>query len=513
MKIEIDQESFDKNGFFRFMKKVYPYVLYVIAAGILLLQFSLTFDNVLWGDEAFAASTVKHDISGILQIVHFWDSHPPFYYFWLRTFTLIFGFNGWALHFASYICFFAVCIFAMTVFRKRYGKRAALILIIFTGLSSSCAEYVQEIRMYELAFMFIFFALYALGCVIRTGRMIYYVPAVICALGAAYSHYYALMLAGIMLFFTGVIIQIRFGGKSFLKGIISIAAYVLGYIPWIPEVLYKFTERTGGNWWMTANSPVNECIAIMFGSLSFFKIVLITVILGSVIMFLLESGMLTLAKDKEKTILISAPVIKDLSAEMWIVILGIVSILAQLAVLFVGSRIMVPMIAKRYLYPCTAIVAYLFAVCISCSLSDVKVFEKNAWKFMKAVCNLIVVFVLVIGLKDFRIYRSVAKQEKAATEQFLGFIDSSDKKGKDLVLVNNGVTHIGWTVLEYYYPDAEIINGGYDSTDADDFWLFSTTVIDQDTINHMTYERGYNWDDYNVQQISKYPCFMYHFYK
>ncbi|MBR1439748.1 MAG: hypothetical protein IJ589_00845, partial [Lachnospiraceae bacterium] len=98
-------------------------------------------------------------------------------------------------------------------------------------------------------------------------------------------------------------------------------------------------------------------------------------------------------------------------------------------------------------------------------------------------------------------------------EQVLGYIAESGASGENLVFVNNGVTHIGWTVLNYYYPEAEVINGGYDSTDADDFWVFSVINIDEATMNHMRNDKGYNMDDYGIQQVAKYPCFLYHFYR
>ena len=85
-RISVDRNDLEQNKIYRFFRKISPYLLYLLAALILILQFTLTFDNVLWGDEAFSANTVRGtSFEGILQISHFLDSHPPLYYFWLKN--------------------------------------------------------------------------------------------------------------------------------------------------------------------------------------------------------------------------------------------------------------------------------------------------------------------------------------------------------------------------------------------------------------------------------------------
>jgi hypothetical protein len=512
-RISVDRNDLEQNKIYRFFRKISPYLLYLLAALILLLQFTLTFDNVLWGDEAYSATTVRgHSFADILQIEHFLDSHPPLYYFWLKICTDVMGLKGWTLHFASYIWFLAVIVFALTIFRKRYGKLSAAFLIIFAGFARSCAEYVQEVRMYEMAFALILFCLYSLDLFLREDKFDYYIPAVIFALGGAYSHYYALMLGGILLFLSMVISQIRYGGKTFLKGIAAMVLFFIGYLPWLGEVLYKFKEHSG-NWWMTANSPANECRDILFGSANLFPYVLGIFLMGAAIMLIVESGVIEKTATTPRSYVIRTPKTAEWSVEIWMIVMGVAAILLELVIVLTASKLVVPMIAKRYLYPSTAVVAYLLAISVSGGLKDLKAFGKEIRKAGKVIAVLALLAFLITAAFDFRAYRAEVKQQAAATEQVLGFIAESGASGENLVLVNNGVTHIGWTVLPYYYPEAEVINGGYDSTDADDFWVFAVINIDEATLNHMRNDKGYNMDDYGIQQVAKYPCFLYHFYR
>ena len=78
-----------------------------------------------------------------------------------------------------------------------------------------------------------------------------------------------------------------------------------------------------------------------------------------------------------------------------------------------------------------------------------------------------------------------------------------------MVLVNNGIQHIGWTVLEYYFPEAEILNGRWDCTDADHFWYFTPDVLDADEIAEIEASGLHVIGGYAYQQLVKYPLTLY----
>lgn len=69
--------------------------------------------------------------------------------------------------------------------------------------------------------------------VIEDGTRKTWTGMVLWALGAAYSHYYALVAVGIMMFFTGVAVWIKYRGKTWRKGVLAIVAFLIGYAPWL----------------------------------------------------------------------------------------------------------------------------------------------------------------------------------------------------------------------------------------------------------------------------------------
>ena len=82
------------------------FVLLVLLTGIMFyLNVRLMFDNVLWGDEAFSANTAAKSVGGILQVMYYWDNHPPLYYYWLKLFGELFGYTVPVFHGASLTAF------------------------------------------------------------------------------------------------------------------------------------------------------------------------------------------------------------------------------------------------------------------------------------------------------------------------------------------------------------------------------------------------------------------------
>ena len=71
-----------------------------------------------------------------------------------------------------------------------------------------------------------------------------------------------------------------------------------------------------------------------------------------------------------------------------------------------------------------------------------------------------------LGIQNYRECYDSYEQQKVETEKTLDLIGTPDE---DVNMVTNGVKHLGWTVLYYYYPDNEIVNGDYNQADSDSF--------------------------------------------
>lgn len=113
---------------------------------------------------------------------------------------------------------------------------------------------------------------------------------------------------------------------------------------------------------------------------------------------------------------------------------------------------------------------------------------------------------LVIGAGNERAYREITMEQEEATSQTLSLIGTP---GKEVQLVTNGVKHLGWTVLYFYYPEQEIINGDYHGATADSYWYFSPSELRESEVQELL-ESGFSVTDYKEQQISQYPFYLYY---
>ena len=87
---------------------------------------------------------------------------------------------------------------------------------------------------------------------------------VLWALAAAYSHYYALVAVGIMMFFTGVAVWIKYRWKTWIKGVLAIVAFFIGYAPWL-YFFYAGLKNVSRGWWMTEILGLDQSLEIVMG--------------------------------------------------------------------------------------------------------------------------------------------------------------------------------------------------------------------------------------------------------
>lgn len=256
------QVSSSRVGIF-FTRILAPSLLPLLAIVIICLNGSLIFDHVLWGDEAFSVNTACNNIRGIFEILHYWDNHPPLYYLWLHLLVNLFGQQGFVYHLSAFLPFVAGILLAVTGLRKHFGALPATLFVIVSGLAAPCLEYNQEVRMYALAFLFLTLCYYCSYLALKGSRSAWFFM-VLSGLAAAYSHYYALVASGILLFFTGVGYFIRHRGKSWIPGLISILCFLLGYLPWLPQLLTS-SNTVANNFWMTDLLPISDALTMVAG--------------------------------------------------------------------------------------------------------------------------------------------------------------------------------------------------------------------------------------------------------
>lgn len=514
LKVKVAWQEYRDMGLGKFVTKfLVPAGIYLVALAVVLLNISLMFDNVLWGDECFSGNTAQKSFEGIMQVNYFWDSHPPLYYFWLKIFGDVFGHTGPMYHLASLIPFFVGIVLALTCLRKRFGHIPAAFFIIITGLASPCLQYNVEIRMYSLAFMGVALCYYCAYRVLGGGKLAWF-GMVIWGLVGAYSHYYGMMAAGLIVFITGVATAIRYKGKTWIKALVALIGFIGGYSPWLPRLFYS-TEKVSNDWWMTETLSMGESMQMVLCGVEYEKIIFVLLALFVVVLLVVDSSFFRISKKEGCTeVTVHRPTLQKWSTETYAIAVGALAMLGVIAAAYIMCFLMGPVLAQRYLYPLCA-VTILMLVFGSRGVMDLvqelgKKLKKD-WlvKAVKTVLVLALAALLVVGLGNFKAFYTVVKAEKIATEQV---VNSVGEVPEDTVLVTNNVKHLGWTVLYYYYPDRDIITGrcSEEGMEYDKFWYFTPESIDKGEMKEMT-EAGYTVEKYGHQQIAVYPFEMYYF--
>lgn len=516
VRVCVQKEQYLKNPFYRFITKcLMPSGLYLLAVFVAVLNFILIFDNVLWGDEAYAGNLIRNNVSGIFQVLTLEENHPPLYYLWLKLFAEIFGYSGPVYHFASYVPFAIGIIIAVTAVRKHIGKMPAAFFVIISGLSASCVQFNMEIRMYELAFIGVFGCFYCAYRIMDEDRLPAWIGIVFWALVAAYSHYYALVAAGIMMFVTFVAAFIKYRGKEWTKGIAAMAVFIAAYAPWLAQ-LFRATKSVSGNWWMTDIETFGNSINMVGCGSRMSGFVIPVVVIMLVILLIAESEIFILKRDEDGELIINvtAPSMKGWSAETYAAVIGFLTIAGTMLFAYGLSVFMRPLISVRYFYALCGIVALMLGV-ETCRLLKLLGAVRNTsgqrWALAagKLVLFLFLVLLFIFGIQDYCDYKAVVDQEKARTEETLELIG---EPVEGMQFINDGVTHIGWTVLDYYYHDAIITNGGWGETETDNVWYCTYNELNEEYIAELE-GNGYEVTFCGEVQLSKYPFLLYHYEK
>lgn len=463
--------------------------IYALALFVVVLNGGLIFDNVAWGDEAFSINTAQNSFSGILEILYYCDNHPPLHYFWLKIFGDIFGHTFAIYHLASLVPFVISIFLVSTLFKKRMGNIPAAFLIVILGLGYFCIEYNLEIRMYSLAFLGVLMTFYCAYRVICTGKTVAYIGMVLWALLAAYSHYYGLVTAGILMFVTTVAVWIKNRGKSWIKGTVSMAVFLACYAPWL-YFFFNALKNVSRSWWMTDILNLKKTVSIVLGGHGFNWFILVLLAFSSFLLFVVER--------------------KKWSDETITVAVGLATIAATVGFAYFICYAFKPMLAQRYMYPLSAVTFVSLAIAMSRIFTLLREYRHNGFgnpeKLITGLSLAILLLFLGIGIGNFKVYREVVIDQENKTKATLNLIG---EPGEDTMFVTNGVKHLGWTIFPCYFPETEFINGNCYGATKDKFWYFNPTPMAEEDVMQLT-KMGYDVISYGQMQISQYAFSLYY---
>jgi mannosyltransferase len=221
-------------------------LLFLVFLALSLYTFRLDYQS-LWYDEGFSVYLARMSLGEITtRTAH--DIHPPFYYYLLHFWLLVFGSTEFSLRFLSTLFGVLTVPLIWAVGKRLLGANAGLLSAALTAISPLFLWYSQEARMYTLVTFLCLLSTYLLLRIMDgQGRWAVEGTAyVLASVIAVYTHFYAFfVLAFHFLFFLcwwalwskG---RVRQRWPMMLGLLVCQAAVVVAYLPWSSFVLQRY---------------------------------------------------------------------------------------------------------------------------------------------------------------------------------------------------------------------------------------------------------------------------------
>ena len=238
------------------------YWLLLLAAGALYIVLALS-DNI-WADEAYTFAMLPHSFGEIWRITAA-DVHPPLYYFAAKLFTAAFGYSQFSVRLFSCVCYFLILSIGGSQLLRLFGKRTGLLFMALYLLFPFALGQAAEARMYALASLAVFLCALFAYRVWHFGKKADWVGFVAAGLCAGYTHYFALVSAGVIygLLFLCCLLRNR---KLLKPWFLAAGATVLLYLPWLRCLLEQLVYKANNEYWIeaiTVRGLLNDLISVL----------------------------------------------------------------------------------------------------------------------------------------------------------------------------------------------------------------------------------------------------------
>lgn len=377
----------------------------IIIIGILFISLSIFHTN-MWFDESYSVAMARHSFAEIWQIGGN-DVHPIFYYFCLHILYLMFGGNVIIYRIFSTFTIALLGIIGYTHIRKDFGEKTGLLFSFLTLFLPVASQYSGEIRMYSLGMLLgTIMAIYAYRIYKGENKKTTYIFFGLSSLLVAYTHYYGLMLAGIinLLLFIFLVKNRKERKNDLIKFIVTAAIQVVLYVPWLVCFLIQLKNVSSG-FWISLSFPgtLYEILTMQYkGNLPFQPIILTTIFYSYITYLVVKTN-------KE-----------DRKPATWCFMIYIAIILIAL---FVSLCMQSVILLYRYLLIITGI--FIFALAFFMAK------ETKIWRTM-TICAIILIM---------SIYSNVISIKEAynnENREFVTYIDSQIQDG-DIVIYSNAI--------------------------------------------------------------------------
>ena len=412
--------------------------LVVWTLALLRLNYWRIYDNTFWLDENWSIRLARMPLPDMIRKTAS-DMHPPLYYMLAMAMNRLLGDNGPAYHLSALIPYVGILVLACTEVRRELGLGPAALLVTMMSLMPEPLYYNVEVRMYSLGAFLVLTAYLALRRILTRNRLPEWVIFSIASLGAAYTHYYALIIVA---FFYLILLVPAVRDRRFLRRmLVTWGTAVVGYVPWL-GVLLKSVVSTAGDWWLEKIPSAAACLRYFFGS---WYLAGLFAALAAVYLFV------SLRRGKKDE---GCPAWMPMDPELLWVLAGLGSFVGTVAVglgLSYGVR---PFFVIRYLYPLTPVMFLLLGVCLS------------RLDRTKLLCLVLTAVIVVWCWPTYLHIRDDSKYQDMCTAEFAQKI----QPGENAIIITEGISD-----FSYYFPDTPLRTRcqiEWVDTSYDEIWYF-----------------------------------------
>lgn len=385
-------------------KKIKYIHIAIIILGIIFISISIFHKN-LWFDESYSVAIVNHSFSEIWNIGSK-DVHPILYYFCLHVLNIFFGNNIIIYRTFSALMIGLLGIIGYTHIRKDFGEKVGILFSFFTLFLPVAGQYAGEIRMYSLGMLLgSLMAIYAYRIYTGNIKNLTYIFFGLSSLLVSYTHYYGLMLAGIinLILFVYLCKNRKTRKKDLIKFVITAVLQVICYMPWLFTFINQLADVSNG-FWITLSFPgtIYEILTMQYQGNFSIQPILIVTLFYSYIIFLVS-------KNKEE---------KESKIANWCLIIYFLLIIIPLTISLIMQSVI---LLSRYLIIATGLLIFAIAFYMS---KDIKV-----WR-------VITICIIILTMSCINTRLMINENYNSNNDECIAYLQSNIQKNDIIVYTN-----------------------------------------------------------------------------
>lgn len=405
---------------------------YIVLIGVIFaLNFCLIFNNNVWCDEAFVLNACRlNGFKELFKYIAYQDMRPPLYLIGAKLYTCIVGVSVPALKIFSLIPTFLTMLLGATKIHKNFGNDKVYVgtsFILLTGLSPMGMTKNIEITIYS-------WVMFWVVCSIVLAYELYFYPTsrkkwgafVLCALGAAATHYYGVLTEIFIYLFLFIALVIK-NRKLLAKCIIISIITIVCYVPILPFFYYQFTTAKK-NFWIRSTDiyTLLSSIRAPFEGENAFKFCNdFTALFWILVIGMQVYVIYTFLNEKKKRTTI-----------IYFYTLCCITMALFLICGFILSRLIRPLYIDRYFYVMVGVLWLVISI-------SAEIYVENVKQFCLYVGMILCMFVFA--------YPSMLDREYSSeTKELVAFIDENISTTD--IFINNIEECANWEI-EYYFPN------------------------------------------------------------